>query len=153
VALRLVGDAWQSWLPESESSALGKLHELRLRTIGMEYNDQKELLDQINMQTGENVFVASFSAVKHKDSGRVTSYSVWSEGVDTLLPESDDVLLLRPDGASQDVQVLAANGFDRVREVVGDLMQPLGTYPERYRVMEFPSDEQLKEIGKRDWPV
>jgi hypothetical protein len=153
VALKLNGDEWESWLPEAESPAHAKFHELRLRTIGMEYNDQKELLDQIHAASGENVFVASFSAVKQKDSGRVTSYSVWSEGVDTLLPETDDVLLLRPDGSSQDVKVLAANCFDRVRQVAGDLMQPLGTYPERYRVIEFPSAAQLHEIGKRDWPV
>jgi hypothetical protein len=153
VALKLTGDEWESWLPEAESPAYAKLRELRLRTVGMEYNDQKELLDQINAQIGENVFVASFSAVKHKDNGRITSYSVWSEGVDTLLPETDDVLLLRPDGTSQDLKVLAANCFDRVREVAGDLMQPLGTYPERYRVAEFPSDEQIREIGKREWPI
>jgi hypothetical protein len=153
VALKLVGDEWESWLPETESPAHTKLRELRLRTLGMEYNDQKELLDQINAQTGENVFVASFSAVKHKDNGRISSYSVWSEGVETLLPETDDILLLRPDGSSQEVQVLAANHFDRVRQIAGDLMQPLGTYPERYRVLEFPSDDQLKQIGKRDWPV
>jgi len=153
VALKLVGDEWESWLPEAESPTYTKFRELRLRTIGMEYNDQKELLDQINTQTGENVFVASFSAVKHKDTGRISSYSVWSEGVDTLLPETDDVLLLRPDGASEDVKVLASNCFDRVREVAGDLMRPVGTYPERYRVIEFPSDAQLEEIGKRDRPV
>jgi hypothetical protein len=151
VALKLAGDEWESWLPEGKSRAAARFRELRLRTIGMEYNDQKELLDQINTQTGENVFVASFSAVKHKDTGRITSYSVWSEGVDTLLPETDDVLLLRADGASPDVKVSAANCFNRVREVAGDLMQPLGTYPERYRVVDFPSEEQLKEIGKREW--
>src|SRR5262245_56032689 len=148
VALRLVGDEWESWLPDCDSPNYRKLHELRLRTIGMEYNDQKELLDQIHQQTGEDLFVASFSAVKQKDSGRITSYSVWSEGVNTLLPETDDVILLRPDHSSDDVAVVAAGSFDRVREVAGDLMQPTGSYPERYRVTEFPSERQLAEIGK-----
>jgi len=152
VALRLVGDDWESWLPACDSPTFGKLHELRLRTIGMEYNDQKELLDQIHQQTGEDLVVAPFSAVKQKDSGRISSYSVWSEGVDTLLPETDDVILLRPDHSSDDVAVVAAGSFDRVREVAGDLMQPIGSYPERYRVTEFPSQQQLSEIGKRQYP-
>jgi hypothetical protein len=152
IALRLVGDEWESWLPDQASSAHAKFHELRLRTIGMEYNDQKELLDQINQQAGEDLFVASFSAIQRKDTGRVTSYSVWSEGVETLLPETDDVLLLRPDTAAEKVEVVAAGSFQRVRDVAGDLMQPQGTYPERYRVLEFPSQRQLAEIGKRDWP-
>jgi hypothetical protein len=150
VALRLVGDDWESWLPEADSSCYGCLHELRLRTLGMEYNDQKELLDQIHQQTGEDLFVASFSAVKQKDSGRISSYSVWSEGVDTLLPETDDVILLRPDLSSDNVAVVAAGPFHRVREVAGDLMEPIGSYPERYRVREFPSERQLSEIGNRE---
>jgi len=152
VALRLIGDEWESWLPDGDSPSHTRLHELRLRTIGMEYNDQKELLDQIHQQTGEDLFVASFSAVKQKDSGRITSYSVWSEGVDTLLPETDDVILLRPDLASDNVAIVAAGSFQRVRDVACDLMQPIGSYPERYRVSEFPSERQLTEIGKRQFP-
>jgi hypothetical protein len=152
IALRLVDDEWQSWLPDTSSSAYAKLHELWIRTIGMEYNDQKELLDQIHQQAGDDVFVASYSAVQRKDSGRITSYSVWSDGVDTLLPETDDLVLLRADRAASKVEVAAASSFQRVRDVAGNLMQPLGTYPERYRVARFPSEQQLTEIGKQDWP-
>jgi len=152
VALRLVGDEWESWLPEPQSPVFAKLHELKLRTVGMEYNDQKELLDQIHEHTGEDLFVASFSAVQHKDTGRISSYSVWSEGVETLLPETDDIVLLRADQVADKVQLAAAGKFERVRQVAGDLMQPLGTYPERFRVVEFPSAQQLAAIGKGDWP-
>jgi hypothetical protein len=31
-------------------------------------------------------------------------------------------------------------------------MQPVGSYPERYRVADFPSEQQLAEIGKRQLP-
>jgi hypothetical protein len=118
----------------------------------MEYNDQKELLDQINESTSQDVFVASFSAVQQKETGRITSYSVWSEGVPTLLPETDDIVLLRADRAAEKVELAAAGSWDRVRQVAGELMEPLGMYPERYRVLEFPSSEQLDAIGKGDWP-
>ena len=153
IALRLEGDSWESWLPPRDSTAYAKFHELRLRTIGMEYNDQKELLDQIHEKTGEDVFVASFSALQNKQTGRISSYSVWSQGIASLLPETDDVVFLR--GASdgnEDVQLAAAGSWQRVRDVAGDLMQPQGTYPERYRVLEFPSAQQLEAIGKGDWP-
>jgi hypothetical protein len=82
----------------------------------------------------------------------VSSYSVWSEGVDTLLPETDDLILLRPDATADKIDVVAAGSFERVREVTGDLMKPQGTYPERYRVLQFPTQQQIAEIGKRDWP-
>jgi hypothetical protein len=152
-ALRLVDDEWESWLPDSNSPLFEKFHELKLRTLGMEYNDQKELLDQIHAHTGENVFVATFSAVKQEETGRVSSYSVWSEGVDTLLPETDDILLLRPDPATNHINIVAANSFPRIREIAGDLLQTTGTYPERYRVTAFPTDQQLAAIGKHNLPL
>src|SRR5205085_917303 len=34
VALRLVDDEWESWVPDADSPLFAKLHELRLRTIG-----------------------------------------------------------------------------------------------------------------------
>ena len=151
VAVKLVDSEWESWLPEKSSPVYAKFHELRLRTLGMEYNDQKELLDQVHAHARTELFVAGYSAIQHKDTGRISSYCVWSEGVKALLPETDDIILLRPTRSSG-VEIVAAGSFERVREVAGDLMQPLGTYPERYRVLEFPSEDQLAEIGKRDWP-
>jgi hypothetical protein len=151
VALRLVDEAWESWLPEPGAPCQAKLRELRMRTLGMEYNDQKELLDQIYGQSGEGLFVASFRATQRKDTRQISSYSVWSEGIDTLLPETDDVLLLRGDAAADKIDVVAAGSFERVRDVAGDLMQPLGTYPERYRVKSFPTAQQLAAIGKQEW--
>ena len=44
----------------SRIARLWQVHELRLRTVGMEYNDQKELLDQIHQQARRELFVASF---------------------------------------------------------------------------------------------
>jgi hypothetical protein len=119
----------------------------------MEYNDQKELLDKIHESTGEDVFVASFSAVQHKDSGRIASYGVWAEGVPTLLPETDDLVLMRGNPQTDDIHVAASGPWQRVREIAGDLMQPLGVYPERYRVVEFPTPQQLAAIGKGEGPL
>ena len=44
-------------------------------------------------------------------------------------------------------EVLGAVHWERAQEVVGDLMQPLGMYPERHKVEAFPSDEQLDAMG------
>ena len=152
VALRLEGDTWESWLPSRNTPAFAKFHELRLRTIGMEYNDQKELLDQIHEQNGEDVFVASFSALQNKETGRLSSYSIWSQGISSLLPQTDDIVFLRADGGMDKVEVVAAASWEKVRDIAGDLMQPEGTYPERYRVLDFPSPRQLAAIGKGEWP-
>ena len=36
----------------------------------------------------------------------------------------------------------------RILQVVGNLMEPAGIYPERYLVRDFPSDYQLEMIGQ-----
>lgn len=147
IALRLEGDEWTPWLPAEDTPHFADLRELRLRTIGAEYNDQKELLDAMHDQAGEDVYVASFSALQNKETGRVTSYSVWSEGVHALLPQTDAVMFFRPT-APDNGKIVAGATWEHVRQVVGDLMEPLGLYPERYRVREFPSAAQLERIGK-----
>ena len=147
VALRLEGDEWTPWLPPHDSPHFAEFHELKLRTIGAEYNDQKELLDTLHQQSGEAAYVASFSALQNKETGRVTSYSVWSEGVESLLPQTDAVMFFRPT-APDDGKIVAGGAWDLVRQIVGDLMEPLGIYPERYRVREFPSHELIERIGK-----
>lgn len=38
-------------------------------------------------------------------------------------------------------------GADRVRSVVGDLMEPQDVYPERWRMREFPNEVVIKQIG------
>lgn len=152
VALRLAGDQWESWLPEARSGLYGRFRELRLRTLGMEYNDQKELLDQMHRLTKKEVFVAAYGAVQRKDTGQISTYSVWTEGVTTLLPETDDVILLRAGTLAGKAAVGAAGSFERVREAAGTLMRPQGMYPERYLVQEFPSEQQLGSIGKGNWP-
>ncbi len=147
IALRLEGDEWAPWLPAEDAPQFADFHELKLRTIGAEYNDQKELLDAVHEKSGEELFVASFSALQNKETGRVTSYSVWSEGVECLLPETDAVLFFRPT-AEDDGKIVAGGTWEDVQQAVGDLMQPMGLYPERYRVREFPSEAQLERIGK-----
>jgi hypothetical protein len=148
IALRLVGDQWDSWLPQVQSPVYDKFRELRIRTLGMEYNDQKELLDQVHQQSGYPCYVAAYSARLRKDSGRVRSYCVWTEGITALLPRTDDIGLMRPSHDGKSASVAAFASFERVRNEVGDLMQPQGMYPERYRVVEFPSEAQLAAIGR-----
>ena len=148
VAMRLEGETWQSWLPVPDSSLHAAFHELRLRTLGAEYNDQKELLDQAHQAAQTDLYVAQFSAVQKKQSGRVTSYAVWSDGLDILLPETDDVLFFRPRPEDQEGEVVAGGSWQKVQQVVGDFMQPQGMYPERYLVTQFPTESQLARIGK-----
>ena len=57
--------------------------------------EQKEVLEEIYEETGEDIFVASYSAVQDSKSGIVRTYCVWSEGVEALLPRTDEVFFVR----------------------------------------------------------
>jgi hypothetical protein len=43
--------------------------------------------------------------------------------------------------------IVAGGDWDRVQQVVGDLLEETDLYPVRYRVRGFPTDEQLVAIG------
>jgi len=73
--------------------------------------------------------------------GRLQSYSVWGEGVDSLLPKTDAVAFMR-----HDKQPLIVD-WQKVIDVVGGLMEEVDIYPLRFRVRTFPSDEQLARLN------
>ncbi len=72
VALRLDGDEWVSWMPEAAHPLYDEFRGLRIRSYGQDYAEQKELLDQLHEKTGEDVFVASYSVMQHKETGHRT---------------------------------------------------------------------------------
>ncbi|MEI8375690.1 MAG: hypothetical protein WCJ35_22945 [Planctomycetota bacterium] len=110
-------------------------------SVGQNYSEQKELLDKLHEQTGEDLFVASFSAMEHKNTGYLRSYCVWTKNTISLLPVAERIVLGGPDQAP----VMAP--WEKVVEIAGDLMVPMGVYPERYRVDGFPSADQLAAMG------
>lgn len=142
VALRLSGDEWESWMPEASHPLYDEFRLLRIRSHGQDYAEQKELLETLYEKIEKDVFVASFSVMKHEESDYRTSYCVWTKGTESLLPKTERIIL---GGENQD-PIMAS--WEKVAEIVGDLMLPVeGMYPERYRVEIFPNPEQLAAMG------
>jgi hypothetical protein len=149
IAFRLDGDDWTTWLPETDQPPYKLLKLLQVQSLGQEYGEQKELLDQLNERTGDPAYVAQFSGIEEKATGEIFSYCVWPEGIEALLPRTDRLLFFRGKNESKDGTIVAAGQWEQVAEIVGDMLQPMyDRYPERFRVREFPSREQLKAIGK-----
>jgi hypothetical protein len=146
LAVRLTGGAWRPFLPEPGHPLHERFKLLWVKSLGQDYGDQKEVLDRRAAKRGEDVFVANYSAFQHKETGRVRSYCVWSEGVESLLPRTDQVMFFRPRG-EQDAEIVGEARWDRVEQVAAGLMRPEGLYPERYRVSGFPTEAQLAELG------
>jgi len=141
IALTLDGDDWNVWLPNPAHPLYKEFRLMQIQAYGQDYNEQKETLDKLHEKQREAVFVATYSAMKKKDNGELTSYCVWSKGVPTLLPKTDLIGFTQKDAKSR----VAA--WDRVVETVGNLMEPLGMYPPRWKVTDFPTDEQLATMS------
>lgn len=142
-ALRLESDgSWTTFLPPAEHPARMALWKLSASFWVDAYHEQKQLLDMINEATGEDVFVASYKAVIAGESG--FSYAVWGKDVDTLLPDSDVIMIISSQEA-EPLRVPAARAralFPRLFEAQADV------YPPRWRVRTFPNDAQLAALAR-----
>ena len=133
IALQLSGDDWVPWLPDVSHPSYKAFQDLQLQSFGQDYAEQKAMLDKLHEKNGENVFVANFSAIKRPD-GKVVSYATWTETTNSLLPKTDTLVLGRMGSEPQMVE------WDKVVDVVGDLMEAVDIYPPRFRVREFPTE-------------
>ena len=138
IAVRLDGDDWVPWLPDPSNPLFSEFRGLQLQSLGRDYAKQKEMLDGT---TGEETFVASFSVAHNPETGHFMTYCVWRKDVLALLPRTDTIAFVQ-DG--RDPLVIE---WDRAVEVVGDSMTPLDTYPQRFQVSDFPTEEQLAAMG------
>jgi hypothetical protein len=143
VSVRLDDQTWLPFLPAPGSPQRERFRRLRVRADNNDYARQTELLQQLHEAAGEDVFVAGYVAAER--GGEILSYCVWSEGVDTLLPRTDEVFFFQPKG-EKGGDVVAAVPWDKVTTIVGELLEHPSLYPARYRVRRFPNAEELAEL-------
>lgn len=147
IALRLENDEWQEWLPPSDHSLHQEFALLRMQSLGQQYAEQKELLEEHYRQNEKEVFVATFSAVRNTQTGGVNSYCVWSDGaLQSLLPKTDFVYFFRPGAAESEGGIVASCPWEAFERDLRPLIEPLDLYPPRFRVRAFPSADQLKRL-------
>jgi hypothetical protein len=108
---------------------------------GFGFRQQTELLKKLHEQTDQDVSVARFLLGRDELTREALSYCVWSPCVPALLPHADRVAFMEEE---DDPPMFME--WDRVGQVLGHLMEPIGMYPERYRVDEFPSEAQLTAL-------
>ena len=145
IALRLEGGSWKSFRPGITPAMKEQFQRLELQSMNSLYADQKANLEDSQRRTQEDVFVASFVVFANGTSGALASTAAWTKGVPTLLPKTDTLSLVDPDG-KEGAKGIGIAEWDRVQKVVGPGMRPMGLRPERFRVDSFPGPEQLRAI-------
>ncbi len=142
IPFRLVGEEFEPWHPQDDHEFCQQFRELEVRSLGPEYAEQKQLLEEIHQQEETDLFVATYSALRQQESQRIFSYAVWGEGVETLMPRTHRIALI-----AENQGFLGMADWDQVMAVAGDLFEPVALYPPRWLVKEFPSPEQISAIG------
>jgi len=146
IAMRLTERGWVPFHPP-RGEAGDALRLLSIQAAMQRYADQKELLDQHFARTGRDVFVATYTAVQNKETGRVSAYATWSRDVDTLLPRTDDIFFVDfGEGPEPEVTPVP---WDAAAAVVGGRMRREVEYPERWRVDTFPTTAELELMRAR----
>jgi hypothetical protein len=138
--LLLAESRWRPLDLPPDHPAYGAWKRAELLSYAADCAEQKGLLDAVHQARGDDLFVATFNATERTDSGEVSSYAVWSEGVPTLLPRADRVAFVRRE------RVLGLVPWARVLEGCAGLMTPQGVYPERWRVDAFPDDATQRSL-------
>ena len=140
LAFCLEGDEWAPWQPSRRSPAFKQFQALRAQSIGQEYTDQKDLLEKSLRRREEELFVASFMAMRNNNTGEIISFCSWADGVPSLLPRTDRIAFLRE--GSEPILV----DWEKAEQIVGHLISPQDMYPERVRVDEFPSEQEYARL-------
>jgi hypothetical protein len=142
----LQGVEWQPFELPDNHHLKQRFKMLDVQTLIANYSQQGEFLEGQLKADEKDIFVAKYSAFRNSETGRVWSEGVWSEGVHTYLPQTDQVVFYREQKPEGERIVRAP--FERASAVVGKMMRPLGLYPERFEVSSFPSEAQLLEISR-----
>jgi hypothetical protein len=142
VTIRLHDCQWEPFEPDAFFPDLKGFRALRLKSLAEAYAAQKDGLDAIHKAKDEPIYTTPYLGF-FKD-GQVFSLAVWSETITNLLPRTDMIAFVARNPGPRKV---AFADWDRVVEMVGDLMIPLDIYPPRFRVDRFPTGEQLKALG------
>jgi hypothetical protein len=108
------------------------------------YEDQKANLDRHYKKVGKDLFVATYTLNQAQD-GHYASFSLWSQGIPTLLPETDEVIFFDPNKPEAN-RIVARVPWSRVIAVVGELTFDTGMFPRRHFVSKFPTHEQLAAL-------
>jgi hypothetical protein len=145
IPVRFEDGQWQTWMPPEEHPQFARFKMFSIRFLLEEYERQKTQLDQLHEAKAVDIFVATFSGVQ-KDDGPAFSYSVWADGVPTLLPRTDEIFFCSE--ADEDSKYRVP--WDQVVEAVGFLMTPdEEMYPPRWFVDQYPTAEQFQAMGAK----
>jgi hypothetical protein len=140
-ALRLESGIWVPFLPSPDHPVYERFRAFQFQSEGNQYEAQSRFLKTHY----PNSQVATYMGLTERESGKSGSGCIWQDG-DLLLPRTEFVAGIRSSKQSADEYQSFLCEWERVSQIVGDLMEPLDVYPPRFRVRSLPSEEQFNAL-------
>jgi hypothetical protein len=145
VLLRRTAGRWQPFKPSAELASAARTFELV--SLAGTYAEQQQALEKHFEKDGVDIYVAKFDVMNARNEpDTLHSWCSWAEGVPSLLPKTDVVILGRRD---ENVPPVIAS-WDVLARICGRYLQPTEEVPPRFRVESFPLAEweQLVAAGE-----
>jgi hypothetical protein len=137
----LVDGTWKVYVPE-DKSLREMWMKIKRQRDAIDYSQQQKLLNEIHEKEGIEIFVASYKVYERKD-GLAYSACVWTNGIDTSLPRSENIAFMA-DVENPEYFVVP---WEAAASILGDLLElEPDLAPIRYRARQFPSDDQLARL-------
>lgn len=139
---------WEMFTPD-EPRLRRRLLEVQKRREATDYSEQQKYLNTILGRDNQEVSVAGCQLYK-KDDGSYFTHTVWSKGVDSLLPVTDEMtLFLNPEAPEGDSNEFLRVPWKKACHELGELMEPVeGMIPPRVRVRSFPEPGMLEQLTR-----
>lgn len=131
----LRGDGWVRF---EHPSLDGELRTIRALWTATAANLQQDALQESFGRRGEDVHVGAVSVARLAEDDPASSYSSWTEDVESVVAAVDTIVLVTLDGQTQPVP------FGRLRELASGLIEELEVRPTRYRLRGFPDLESVR---------
>lgn len=141
VPLVRTDEGWAAYVPSGHDDWATSLRALIREGYAGRYHRQKEFLDWFYEERGEDIFVANAMMIRTADDAETFSLCSWGPDVNSLLPRTDRVAVDLPGDDSAWIFP-----WQVVVDCAGTLMKPQGWSPERWKVCESPSPEQLENM-------
>jgi hypothetical protein len=123
------------------------LRKARVVELSGVYAEQKALLDKLHDRDGIDVYVAEYTGSRNETTDEHTSYCVWSRGVPSLLPATEEVVFFDP-ARPEPQGPLARVDWDIAQFHCGGMMRRTDDALARFRVDAFPSDEAIAAMAR-----
>jgi hypothetical protein len=162
---RLRGDEADAWvdlgdlyLEYSQAEAADRLdllekylRELRTTSLSSTYRVQRDVLQP---KMGDNLYVATFSMIRHMDTQEVYSWCTWVEDTDSLLPRTDLISFAKRPAKPEEGELVGLwVPWNEVERICGHHLRKTDEDPVRYRVESFPSESEWQQLKQRAIPV